>query len=675
MKIILASKSPRRRELLTQIGLNYECITGEQEEKITSTLPSEAVEYLSSQKAEEVYDRLSREGKVCDELLIIGADTVVEKDGSVLGKPADHAAAARMLSMLSGSEHSVWTGVTLIYAENGNKQKKTFSEETRVEMYPMSSEEIKEYVQTKEPEDKAGSYAIQGIGAKFIKKIDGDYNNVVGLPVGRIYQEMKNFKPAEKAVEENSGDKSAEEPAVQVIEENIPDTMPDIPWYDKAVFYHIYPLGLCGCAHENTGVCESHFDKLNEWAMHAKRIGCTAIYIGPLFESVGHGYETTDYKMVDRRLGTNEDFKEFVKNCHANGVRVVVDGVFNHTGREFFAFKDIRENRERSRYKDWYCHVNFGGNNEYNDGFSYENWGGYNLLAKLNVWNPEVKNYLFDVVRFWVSEFDIDGIRLDAADVLDMGFMSELGQVTKELKKDFWLMGEVIHGDYGRWANSDRLHSVTNYELHKGLYSGHNDHNYFEIAHTINRLNNLAQGIKLYTFVDNHDVSRIYSKLNNKEHMYDVTMLLYTVPGIPSIYYGSEFAIDGNKGKGSDWNLRPCLELEDYRGYYEENELLKLIMKLGKLKKQYRELTDGRYEQVLLTNRQFAFARKLDHTAVITALNNDDSAAELQIPLMYQNASAEYLIAPEGEKDVVIRDNKMILNLPANRGCILYVKA
>ena len=391
-----------------------------------------------------------------------------------------------------------------------------------------------------------------------------------------------------------------------------------------------------------------------------------------MFESVGHGYETTDYKMVDRRLGTNDDFKKFVENCHNNGIKVVVDGVFNHTGRGFFAFKDLKENRENSRYKDWYCNINFGGNNEYNDGFSYENWGGYNLLAKLNVWNPEVKNYLFDVVRFWISEFDIDGIRLDAADVLDMGFMSELRQVTMQAKEDFWLMGEVIHGDYSRWANNDRLNSVTNYELHKGLYSGHNDHNYFEIAHTINRLNQLAQGIKLYTFTDNHDVARIHSKLNNKEHIYDVTMLLYTVPGIPSIYYGSEFAIDGNKENGSDWNLRPCLELDDFD---EDTELLNLIRRLGILKKEYRELTEGTYEQLMLTNRQFAFARKCQDSAVITALNNDEQPASFELPLMYSNASVQILAGPEEGAQVKVQDGKIKIQLPADRGVILHVKA
>lgn len=198
-------------------------------------------------------------------------------------------------------------------------------------------------------------------------------------------------------------------------------------WYDHAVFYHIYPLGLCGCAHENDGQSTSGaFRKLNEWAAHAASLGCTAIYIGPLFESGSHGYDTVDYRLVDRRLGTNAEFRDFVDNCHARGQKVIVDGVFNHVGRGFFAFQDLLQHREQARYRDWFCDVNFWGNNEYNDGLSYGNWGGYNLLVKLNQRNPEVQQYHFDTVRFWVEQFDIDGIRLDAADVLDFGFMQQL---------------------------------------------------------------------------------------------------------------------------------------------------------------------------------------------------------------------------------------------------------
>ncbi len=404
-------------------------------------------------------------------------------------------------------------------------------------------------------------------------------------------------------------------------------------WYDNAVFYHIYPLGLCGCAKENTGVPESHFDILRQWARHACDLNFTGIYIGPLFESAGHGYETTDYKKVDIRLGTNDDFKEYVAYCHEIGMKVIVDGVFNHVGREFFAFRDLKEKREQSPYCSWFCNLNFGGNNEYNDGFSYENWGGYNLLVKLNQRNPEVQDYLTDVIRFWVSEFDIDGIRLDAADVLDFDFMKVLRRTANEVKPDFWLMGEVIHGDYSRWVNDEMLHSVTNYELHKGLFSGHNDHNYFEIAHSIKRLNDLCRGRKLYTFLDNHDVARIASKLNNKAHLPLVTILLYMVYGIPSVYYGSEFGIEGNKEKSSDWNLRPALNLAEYGEDLEKNVVTRLCRTLGALKKEYPELSEGMYKELYLRNRQFAFGRIGDGTEFVAALNNDDHAETFEIPL------------------------------------------
>ena len=335
-------------------------------------------------------------------------------------------------------------------------------------------------------------------------------------------------------------------------------------WYDEAVFYHIYPLGLLDAPRENKYDGVTHrLPKLDPWIKHVKEIGCNAIYIGPLFESEGHGYETTDYKKLDSRLGDNADLTKFVSKCHKAGIRVIFDGVFNHTGRSFFAFKDLKEHRENSKYRDWYCNVNFYGNNEYNDGFSYDNWGGYNLLVKLNQRNPEVRDYILDVIRFWVKTFDIDGIRLDAADVLDFEFMKALRATANEVKPEFWLMGEVIHGDYSRWVNQGTLHSVTNYNLYKALYSGHNDHNYFEIAHTVKRLygmgGNRPDGLKLYNFADNHDVERIYTRINNKAHLTPLNILLYTLPGIPSIYYGSEFGIEGRKEKSSDASLRPAL--------------------------------------------------------------------------------------------------------------------
>lgn len=440
-------------------------------------------------------------------------------------------------------------------------------------------------------------------------------------------------------------------------------------WYDEAIFYHIYPLGLANAPKQNEYKEPEHrLNDLIPWIKHIREIGCNALYIGPLFESVGHGYETTDYKKLDSRLGTNEDLKKYVKECHKQGIRVIFDGVFNHTGRDFFAFKDIQKNRENSQYKDWYCNVNFYGNNEYNDGFSYDNWGGYNLLVKLNQQNPAVQDYICDVIRYWVSEFDVDGIRLDAADVLDFGFMQQLRRVANEVKPEFWLMGEVIHGDYNRWVNEGTLHSVTNYQLHKALFSGHNDHNYFEIAHTVRRLysmgGNSPEGLKLYNFVDNHDVERIYTKLNNKAQFSPVHVLLYTLPGIPSIYYGSEFGIEGRKEKSSDDSLRPAINLDDYKDAIKKNSCTSLVAALGKIRQNVKALSYGDYQERLLTNEQYAFARNLDGDTVVITVNNADHEANITVGA--GNAD-EYYGALTGQR-VKVENGCINIKLEANSG-------
>jgi len=443
-------------------------------------------------------------------------------------------------------------------------------------------------------------------------------------------------------------------------------------WYDEAVFYHIYPLGMTGAPKQNSyGEPVHRINALLPWISHIKEIGCNAIYIGPLFESVGHGYETTDYKKLDSRLGTNEDLTSFVSECHKHGIRVILDGVFNHTGRDFFAFQDIKRNRENSQYKDWYCNVNFWGNNSFDDGFSYENWGGYDLLAKLNQHNPAVRDYICDVIRFWVRKFDIDGIRLDAADVMDFNYMKALRQVANEVKNDFWLMGEVIHGNYSRWANDGTLHSVTNYMLHKALYSAHNDHNYFEVAHTIKYVSDMVGSkLKLYSFVDNHDVERIYTKLNNKAHFVPVHIMLYTLPGVPSIYYGSEFGIEGRKERGSDDSLRPALNFEDYKDALKTNPCTKLISALGKIRQNTPALCYGDYKELELQTTHFAYERNLDGKSVIITVNNSDSDVNMNLPC---GNSVEYVGALTGEQ-VSETAGKIKVNVPANYGEIWIQK-
>ncbi|MCU6732239.1 alpha-amylase family glycosyl hydrolase [Diplocloster agilis] len=446
-------------------------------------------------------------------------------------------------------------------------------------------------------------------------------------------------------------------------------------WYEEAVFYHIYPLGLLGAPRANEGGEAVHrMRELIPWLSHIKELNCTAVYIGPLFESSTHGYDTMDYKKVDRRLGDNDDFRQFVAACHEQGIKVVVDGVFNHTGRDFFAFQDIRQNRENSKYRYWYRDLNFGGNTPYNDGFYYAAWRGCYELANLNLDNEEVRGYLYEVIHDWIAEFDIDGIRLDCADCLNFDFMKEMRRRTAAEKADFWLMGEVIHGDYSRWANPETLHSVTNYELHKGLYSGHNDHNYFEIAHTIRREFDQNGGIyrntKLYSFVDNHDVDRLASKLTVKENLNPVYTLLYTLPGIPSIYYGSEWGVEGKKEGGNDDPLRPRLDLEEMKKNAPVGGLEAWIRTLGRMKKENPALSYGTYKELALTNRQYAFARMMDDKAVLIAVNNDEQEAEISVPVP---VTASFGVDAVLGEQVSLENGVWKVHLAANGSAVLCV--
>ena len=446
-------------------------------------------------------------------------------------------------------------------------------------------------------------------------------------------------------------------------------------WYEQAIFYHMYPLGITGAPKINVQTeVTDRFKELDQWIPHIRSLGCNAIYIGPLFESSSHGYDTRDYKLVDRRLGTNDDFREFTKLCHENGIRVVVDGVFNHTGREFFAFRDIQKNRENSPYRYWYQDVSFEGNTHYNDGFYYKAWHNCFELANLNLWDRGVKDYLLDVVRFWIDEFDIDGIRLDCADCLQFDFMKELRWVTGQKKEDFWLMGEVIHGDYARWVNDETLHSVTNYELWKGLYSGHNDHNYFEIAHTIRRQfdanGGIYKGCRLYSFVENHDVDRIVNKLKEKGFLQSVYTLLYTLPGIPSVYYGGEWGVEGRKEGACDDGLRPHLVLSEMEANPPIPELKGLLCKLGAIRQANPALTDGVYRELLLTNRQYAFARILGNEAVITAVNNDANPVHMEINCPVSASGAQEALAGTGAE---LRDGRIIWEMPAYGSAIFVI--
>lgn len=389
-------------------------------------------------------------------------------------------------------------------------------------------------------------------------------------------------------------------------------------WAYESVFYQIYPLGFCGAPFENDGNLQHRILKVEEWIPHIKELGCNAIYFSPLFESDTHGYNTRDYQKVDCRLGTNEDLKQIVHKLHAEGIKVVLDGVFNHVGRGFFGFRDVQEKREASPYRDWF-HLNFGGNSCYNDGFYYEGWEGNYDLVKLNLRHEPVIQYLFESIDMWIKEFDIDGLRLDVAYCLDHDFVRRLRQFCDSKKQDFFLLGEMLHGDYKVLVNDAMLHSATNYECYKGLHSSFNSMNMFEIVHSLMRQFGpedwtLYRGKHLLSFVDNHDVSRIASVLQRKEHLPLIYALAFGMPGIPCVYYGSEWGAMADKSQG-DPALRVSFEKPEW------NQLTDWIAKLAKAKKESHALNYGAFRSVLLTNKQCIFERKSDRERVLVAIN------------------------------------------------------
>jgi len=408
------------------------------------------------------------------------------------------------------------------------------------------------------------------------------------------------------------------------------------PWFKNACFYHIYPLGLCGCPGNNdfNSASVPRLERLNPWLDHMVDMGMNAVYLGPVFESTSHGYDTADYYHVDRRLGSNETLVNLSREMHNRGIRLVLDGVFNHVGRNFWAFSDVQKNLDASKYKDWFSNLEFGKVSPYNDPFSYEGWNGHSSLVKLNLKNPEVKDHLFNAAAMWIDTFNIDGIRLDTADCLDMQFMKELSSFCRSIKPDFWLMGEVIHGDYRSWVNPETLDSVTNYEVYKGLFSSHNDANFFEIAYSLNRQfgdGGMYADTLLYSFADNHDVNRVASELKEPAHLSTLYTILFTMPGIPSIYYGSEWGITGAKENGRDEPLRPELHLEDFRGTQADQSLLTTIKSLIQIRNESIALQTGKYKQMVLDHKQFAFARYTPDEAVLVCVNSSRDPIEISV--------------------------------------------
>ncbi len=404
-------------------------------------------------------------------------------------------------------------------------------------------------------------------------------------------------------------------------------------WFDESVFYQIYPLGYCGAERENDfGEVRHRLHKIEEQIPHMRELGINAVLFNPLFESERHGYDTVDFFHVDRRLGTNEELKALIEKLHAAGIRVVLDGVFNHVGRKFPPFEAVLREREGTDYHFWF-QVDFGGNSRYNDGLSYADWEGHPELVKLRLENCDLQNYLMDAVRFWIREFGIDGLRLDVSYLLPPWFMELLRRTVNAEKGDFFLMGEVIHlQNFGQNLSPARLDSATNYECFRGMTSAFNSRNLFEIEHSLTRLfADLPWALfphkNLFSFADNHDVERAATAVKEGRNLKNLYTLLFTMPGIPCVYYGSEYGVRGDKSN-FDYNLRPCI---DDLGHGMDLSLYEHIRKLVKIRKESAALAYGSYRKATLANTDCSFVREREGEKLLVAINIAEEGKTLRI--------------------------------------------
>jgi cyclomaltodextrinase / maltogenic alpha-amylase / neopullulanase len=400
-------------------------------------------------------------------------------------------------------------------------------------------------------------------------------------------------------------------------------------WPMETTFYHIYPLGFAGAPYRNSKITKPGLGlkKISSWIDHMKQLGIGGLYLGPIFDSSSHGYDTKDYFKIDPRLGTMEDMLALSEGLKAAGIKLVLDGVFNHVGREFSHFIDLKTHGKNSLYTKWIKGLDFQTNNTYNDRFHYHDWGGCQELVKLNTPNKEVQDFFINVFTYWKDTLNFNGWRLDAADCLSKRFLRKLRKSVEERDAEFWLLGEVVFGNYKNIATPHKLHGVTNYEVYNGLHTSFNKMNFNKLESSLTRQSGkegIYKNIQLYNFADNHDVNRVASSIREPRHLKLLYTILFTIPGIPSIYYGSEWGIKGKRSKTSDRKLRPSLELKKMKSSSPHPLLQEQISKLASLRQQLSPLNHGEYETIFLKKSLFIFKRSLSMTDVIVVINIHD---------------------------------------------------
>jgi cyclomaltodextrinase len=390
-------------------------------------------------------------------------------------------------------------------------------------------------------------------------------------------------------------------------------------WVEHAIWWQVYPLGFVGAfpAERPPEAGEHQLRRLVDWLDHAIALGASGIALGPIFASRTHGYDITDHYRIDPRLGDDADFDYLVAEARRRGLRVLLDGVFNHVGTDFPRYRDAPNNDASARW--------FRGRPGH-----FHTFEGHSELITLNHDNPEVIDYTVDVMAHWLRR-GVDGWRLDAAYAVPQQFWASTLPRVREAHPDAWFVGELIHGDYAAVVEAARFDSATQYELWKAIWSGLNDGNFFELDWALQRHNGFLASFAPLTFIGNHDVTRIASRLQRPEHVAHALVILLTIGGVPSVYAGDELGFRGVKEEryGGDDAVRPKfgsppLELDTLGA-----EVLALHQYLIGLRRRHPWLHAASTTAARLDNRHYVYEARAGDNALLVALNIDDEPLRL----------------------------------------------
>lgn len=395
--------------------------------------------------------------------------------------------------------------------------------------------------------------------------------------------------------------------------------MTEPAWVEHVIWWQVYPLGFVGAfpADPPPTPDEHRLRRIVDWLDHAIALGASGLALGPVFASRTHGYDTTDHYSIDPRLGDNGDFDELVDQAHRRGLRVLLDGVFNHVGTDFPRYREALDGGPEHPSSAWFRRRRNG----------FDTFEGHGELIALNHREPAVVDYTVEVMSHWLAR-GADGWRLDAAYAVPDGFWSQVLPRVREAHPDAWFVGEVIHGDYaGRVAAG--FDSVTQYELWKAVWSSLNDGNFHELDHALTRHDEFLATFVPLTFVGNHDVTRIASRMDDPRHLEHALVLLFTIGGVPSVYAGDELGYRGVKEDraGGDDAVRPEFDSPPT----EDSDIFRLHKYLIGLRRRHPWLHWATTSAVQLTNRQYVYETRHGDDALMVALNVDDEPLTISL--------------------------------------------